>query len=143
MAAISKLAADLEKGLRSLAAPFQAWGMPEINELSKAELRDELKKKERRESSLRRRNSSKAEDGAELTGFVLGTVGLGYLEARGTLPPTIGGIDTEILIGGGSLFLSRGKRGKRAAVLRGFGYGAAAGALKDIGRKIQEGGFGG
>lgn len=143
MAAISKLAASCEKSLRCARDVFQPWAMPEIQELSKAELRDELRKKERRESSLRRRNTSKAEDGAELTGFVLGTVGLGYLEARGTLPPTVGGIDTEILIGGGSLFLSRGKRGKRAAMLRGFGYGAAAGALKDIGRKIQEGGFGG
>lgn len=112
----------------------------ELMTMSKAELRETAGELMRRQRSARLRERVRSADAAELTGFVGGAVGLGYLSEKGFLPEKIGGIDTELLVGGVALVAARGKTSKRAAMLRGLGYAALSGGLKDMGRRFAQGG---
>ncbi len=107
--------------------------------MSKTELADELAKRERRDLARSRRISIRSAEAAELTGFAGGAVALGYAAEKGFLPDTVGGIDSELLIGVGLLMVSRGRSSKRAAMMRGAAYAALAGGLKDMGRKMGSG----
>lgn len=111
--------------------------MPDkFQDLSKGELREELA---RREGTARRRSLAariQSDAAAEATGFGFAAVGYGYLEERGTIPAQVMNLDTE-LVGGAALFvMSRGRTGRRAAMMRGASYALLAGALKDMGRKV-------
>ncbi len=112
----------------------------ELMQMSKAELRDTAADLLARQRSARIRERIRSADAAELTGFVGGALAFGYASERGFLPETVGNIDTELLIGGAALVMARGKTSKRAAMLRGIGYAALAGALKDMGRRFAQGG---
>lgn len=106
------------------------WGMSQVAKVEEA-------KSEVREQA---RERSRGEQAAQMTGFVGGALALGALGAEGKaiIPESVAGLDTDLIIGGGLFFLSRGP-GKKRAMMRGAAYAALAGGLKDLGASLAKG----
>jgi hypothetical protein len=86
------------------------------------------------------REKTRGEQAAELTGFVGGALALGALgpEGKAMIPATVAGLDSDLVIGGALMFLSRGS-GKRKRMLRGAAFAALAGGLRDLGASLGKG----
>lgn len=72
---------------------------------------------------------------AEATGFFGGSLAIGAFGNR--LPANIAGIDTKLVIGGGSYFLSmRRKRTKQGAMMRGVAYAMLGEYVQGLGSSL-------